>query len=87
MLKALLGAKGQVTRAKAKIMKTANLSVSAINNSAFTPIDYSTAARASVKPKAVSKHFADRLAAEQVQVEAEMKRLVAKIGKNQSTTC
>ena len=44
--KVVLGAKGPFMSAKAKIMDTANKSVPAISNSAVTPLDYSTAARA-----------------------------------------
>ena len=51
----------------------------AVNNSILTPVDYSTAARAPVKSRAMDKHFADHLATEQARVEAELKRLEAEL--------
>ena len=71
----VLERKGPITRAKAKVMETANKSVPAMNNSTLTPVNLSTAARAPVKPMVASKRFVDHLAAEQARVEAEMSRL------------
>ena len=75
----MLGGNGPVTRANARAMEAVSQTVYAVDNSSLTPIDHSTAARAPVKSRAVGKHLADRLAAKQARVEAQMKRLEAEL--------
>ena len=60
-------------------MASFHQAVRAMNNSTLTPAGHSSAARTPVKPRAVGKHFADRLAAEQARVEAEIKRVEAEL--------
>ena len=60
-------------------MASFHQAVRAMDNSTLTPANHSSAARAPVKPRAVCKHFADRLAAEQARVEAEIKRVEAEL--------
>ena len=75
----VLGGNGPITRAKARAMEAVSQTVHAVDNASLTPIDHSTAAREPVKPRAVGKHLADRLAAKQARVEAQMKRLEAEL--------
>ena len=75
----VLGGNGPITRAKARAMETVSQTVHAVDNASLTPIDHSTAVREPMKPRAVGKHLADRLAAKQARVEAQMKRLEAEL--------
>ncbi len=73
----VLKGRGLIMRAKAK--ETTNQYEPAINNFVLNSLDHLTTVRAPVKHKAVGKNLFDRLATEQVQVEAEMKRLEAEL--------